>query len=193
MPMKLRLFQYSVFFFFPAIITLFSSCHTDLDEIRHLTNVQYLPTETMKDGEILYSDSAKVKMKLTAPQIDHYIGERNYIEMPKGMRMDFFNDSLKVDAWMKANYGIRYEKEQVMEARRKVEVVNVRGEKLNTEKLILDEKKDSIFTDVFVKITTKDEVLWGNGLESNRDFSRYVIKNIKGIVNIRDEDKAPQP
>ena len=176
-----------------TLYLFFASCQTDIQTIKQVTSFKNLPGESMKEAEILYSDSAKVKMKLTAPQMDRYSGEKPYIEMPQGMKMFFYNDSLKVNAWMKADYGIRYEKEGKMEAKRNVEVVNVKGDKLNTERLILDEPKDSIYTDAFVKITTKDEVLWGNGLESNRDFSKYVIKNIKGIVNIKDEPKNNNP
>jgi hypothetical protein len=31
-----------------------------------------------------------------------------------------------------------------------------------------------------VKITTDDEIIFGEGLEANEDFSDYVIKKVKG-------------
>ena len=60
-----------------------------------------------------------------------------------------------------------------------------KGEKLNTEHLFWDEKKEMIYSDVFVKITTKDEIIMGEGLESNQDFSRYKFKKIKGTISVK--------
>ncbi len=46
-----------------------------------------------------------------------------------------------------------------------------------------------IYTDAFVKITTKDEIIWGDGMIADQDFSNYEIKNVKGEVSIKDEEK----
>lgn len=169
-----------------AVVLL--SCQNDMQTINQVAAVNTLPSEVMKDAEILYSDSAKVKMKLIAKVLNRYAGEKPYIEMPNGLQMFFYDDSMKVNSQMKGDYGIRYEQEGKMEAKRNVEVINIKGEKLNTEHLIWDESKDSIYTKAFVKITTKDEVIFGNGLESNQDFTKYRIKKIKGMVNVKDEN-----
>lgn len=176
----LSIIHYSLFIFF-------LSCQTDIQTINQITSGKNLPSESMKDAEIMYSDSGKVKMKLTGAQLDRYV-DKEYIEFPKGMKILFYDDSLKVSSQLKADYGIRYEKEGKMEAKRNVEVVNVKGEKLNTEHLIWDETKDKIYTEEFVKITTDEEVMYGDGLESNQDFTKYKIKNIKGTINLNDED-----
>ena len=73
-----------------------------------------------------------------------------------------------------------------MEAKRNVVVVNEKGEKLNTEHLIWEEEGDRITSDAFVKITTADEILMGEGLESNQSFTKYRIKKIKGTIRLKD-------
>ena len=45
--------------------------------------------------------------------------------------------------------------------------------------------------DDFVKITTKDQVIWGDGMEADQDFSEYNIKNVKGEIDIKEADLAP--
>ena len=167
-------------------LLLLSSCQTDIQTINQITSGKNLPSESMEDAEIMYSDSAKVKMKLMAVQLDRFV-DKDYIEFPRGVKIIFYNDSLKVNSQMKADYGIRYEKEGKMEAKRNVEVVNVNGEKLNTEHLIWEEAKDLIHTEAFVKITTNDEIIYGDGLESNRDFTKYKILHPKGTINVKDE------
>ena len=46
--------------------------------------------------------------------------------------------------------------------------------------------KQEIYTDDFVKITTKSEVIYGQGFVSNQNFSKYTIKNIKGTILLED-------
>ena len=167
-------------------LLVFTSCQTDIQTINQLNVGKGLPSETMKDAEIVYSDSGKVKMKLTGSRLDRYSGERPHIIFPQGVNILFYDDSLKVNSHLKADYGIRYEADGLMEAKRNVEVVNIKNQKLNTEDLILNEAKDSIYTNVFVKITEGDEVIYGDGLESNRDFTRWRIKNVKGMFNLKD-------
>ncbi|MBI3502418.1 MAG: LPS export ABC transporter periplasmic protein LptC [Bacteroidetes bacterium] len=176
-----------IFLFLPLGLGLLLSCRTDIQTINQVTIDKNAPLETMKDVEIMYSDSGKVKMKLSGPQLDRFNKEKPYVEFPKGVNVLFYDDSMKVNSKLKADYGIRWEKEEKMEVKRNVEVVNIKDEKLNTEDLIWEEGKDKIYTDAFVKITTKDEVMYGDGLESNRDFTKYKIKNIKGTISLQDE------
>lgn len=184
------IYKLRIFFLLTALCFLLSSCRTDIQTINQVTYDKNLPSETMKDAEIIYSDSAKVKMKLTGPVLNRYATENPYIEFPNGVHILFYDDSMKINSILKADYGIRYEKEGKMEAKRNVEVVNVKEEKLNTEHLIWDEAKDSIYTKAFVKITSKDYVMWGDGLKSNRDFTRYKITNVKGTKFLDDKDSA---
>ena len=64
-------------------------------------------------------------------------------------------------------------------------VVNRKGERLNTEKLIWDERNELLSSDRFVKITTAEEIIFGDGFEANQDFSRYRIFNVKGRLTVK--------
>ena len=119
--------------------------------------------------------------------------------MPKGMNIVFFDQFKKEQTKLTANYGIGYDNESnqnnannsqgkmsVMEAKGNVIVVNEKGDQLNTEHLIWNAITKKIYTEEFVKITTKDEVIWGDGLEANEDFSEYEIKHVKGTIAVKD-------
>jgi hypothetical protein len=75
-----------------------------------------------------------------------------------------------------------------MTARNDVVVINKKGEKLNTEELIWDEQREQIYSNAFVKITTDDEIIMGNGLESNQTFTDYTVKHITGSIKVKTED-----
>jgi len=147
------------------------------------------PVQTSKDVEIVYSDSAKMKVKLIAPLLERFVKDTSYVIFRQGVHVFFYDDKEKVKTELTAKYGIRYEGVGRMEAKNDVVLVNEKGEKLNTEHLTWDEQKKLIYTDAFVKITTLDKIIYGDGLESNQDFSRYKIKNIKGELGIKEEDK----
>jgi hypothetical protein len=79
-----------------------------------------------------------------------------------------------------------------MEARNNVVVVNERGDKLFTEHLVYEENSDpQIHTDANVTIITAEDTLYGKGLESNRDFTRYKILSpvVKHILTDSTETK----
>jgi LPS export ABC transporter protein LptC len=100
----------------------------------------------------------------------------------------FFDKKGNEETSLKGNYAVRYETSQRMEIKYNVEVVNIKGEKLNTELLIWDEQKKKITSNAFVKITTAKEVITGNGLEANQDFTRYEIKNIIATIRIDENE-----
>ncbi len=162
------------------------SCENDIDEVNTVTAGSNYPVESGKDMEVIYSDSGYIKVKLNAPVMMRYIGENPYMEMPQGVKVLFYNDSMKVNSELSANYAISREKEEIMEAKNNVIVVNEKGEQLNTEHLIWDKKQSQIYTKEFVKITTAEEIIYGNGLESNQSFTKYKIKDIKGTINLKE-------
>ncbi|MEZ5197091.1 MAG: LPS export ABC transporter periplasmic protein LptC [Bacteroidales bacterium] len=77
-----------------------------------------------------------------------------------------------------------------MEAKNNVVVKNIqKNEFLETEHLIWDRNKGIIYTDVFVKITRDEEVIYGDGMTSDQNFESYKIKNASGefIISTGDE------
>jgi LPS export ABC transporter protein LptC len=72
-----------------------------------------------------------------------------------------------------------------MEARNNVVVTNSKGETLNTEQLMWDERSEKLYSDVFVKITTPDQIIFGEGFESNQNFTQYRINKIKGTIKVK--------
>ena len=66
-------------------------------------------------------------------------------------------------------------------------VVNQQNQTINTELLIWDQKKAMIYSDKFVKITTEDEVLFGDGFESDETFDKWIILKPRGSFRVETE------
>ncbi len=167
----------------------FIACENDPTIVKNIGTIAKLPAQSIINAEILYSDSGVVRAKINAPLLEYYSGEKPYTEFKKGLNMVLLNKDKKPETQMKANYAIKNEKDNIIEAKNDVVVKNDRGETLNTEHLIWDEGKDLIKSDAFVKITTPDKIIMGDGLESNQSFTKYKILKIKGTINLKDNGK----
>lgn len=190
--MKIMKHLFTCTFFF-SIAFFLVACENDIEKVKLLGTHEQSPVESGKNIKIIYSDSAKVEVEITAPIMNHYSTENPYLEMPKGLKAVFYDGALNVKSRLSADYGIRYEHEQKMEARKNVVVVNEKGEQLNTEHLVWDERKEKLLSDEFVKITRKDEIIYGTGFEANQDFSRYKIFNITGTISVNKEKNDKNP
>jgi LPS export ABC transporter protein LptC len=155
-----------------------------MEKVKLLSKGSVEPVESASNVKILYSDSAKLQTEITAPEMNHFETENPYLEMPLGLKAIVYDDSGGVKSRITADYGINYEREQKMEAKKNVVVINEKGDQMNTEHLIWDQKQGKLLSKEFVKITTKDEIIFGTGLEANEDFTKYKIFNIKGTLSI---------
>jgi LPS export ABC transporter protein LptC len=118
-----------------------------------------------------------------------YEGEDGYMVFPEGFMLEFYDSLFNITTTITADYGIHYEEKKLMEARKNVVVTNFEtGERLDTEELIWDQKKELIFSKKFVKITSEDGVLFGDGLEAEQDFSKRRIINPSGEIEVKDDE-----
>lgn len=165
-------------------LSVFFSCENKQVEIGQIEEEESLPVQTIKDVEILYSTKGVVDFQLNAPVLHQFEGEKPYTEMPDGVHIKIFDSLMNVSSELTANYAIDLKYADRMEAKEDVVVINDKGERLNTEHLVWDKRTQKITSDVFVKITTDNEILTGEGLESNQNFTDYRILKPKGIINI---------
>lgn len=133
----------------------------------------------------LYSDSAKVRVKLQAPLQEDY--ENGDMVFPDGIDVEFYEEGEAVTSTLRANYGKQESNKDLYLVRGNVIVHNLqKQEKLETEELYWNKAKAQIYTDKFVKITTPEEILMGQGLQANQDFSSYRIKKVTGVFSLQE-------
>jgi LPS export ABC transporter protein LptC len=150
--------------------------------------VDTLPEISARDIEMLYSEKAKVQIKLVSPRMVSKEEEEPVLYFPEGFTVYFYDSAMNLQSTITADLGISYEKKELMEAKHNVVVENIeKGEKLNTEELFWDRPKQLIYSDVFVKLTTGEQVVTGDGLTSKEPFDELIIKNPKGLIEIQED------
>jgi LPS export ABC transporter protein LptC len=166
------------------------SCENDLERIQKITSLDHMPDAAGQKYEILYSDSFQVKVRILAPKIERYARlEEPYIEFPQGLTAYFYDDSLNIEAYIKAKHAIYREDERLWEAKNNVEGQNLKNRnQLNTEHLFWDEKRKMIYSNTQSRIVNEDGTFYGEkGFEAKQDLSWYRLNKSKGVVNIKDE------
>jgi len=171
-----------------AVSIFFTSCKSnDPEEIKALTEQLDVPTLTVEELETTMLDSGRIKHRLITPLLVRYENtDEPYDDFPQGLHFLSYNKNGEVSAQIKCNNARHYSKTDLWELNNNVEAINEKGEILNTEQLFWDMKKNLIYSDKHVKITTKSDIINGIGFESKDDLSNYTIKNITGIVEIEE-------
>jgi len=165
------------------IINTVASCKFTDDEDLKKKVVYKGPISQSRDIATLYSDSARLQIKLTAPlQMQYENGDGIY---PNGINMTFYDKQGNIANTVRANYG-KYDKQKDAYYARGNVIVNnvVKNETMRTEELHWDKQKRVLFTDKFVTIQTKTDILKGHGMTANQDFSNWKITRPTGVFTL---------
>jgi LPS export ABC transporter protein LptC len=176
-----------------ASLAVLVSCENNIEVIRSMDKIKDLPVLAASELEILYSDSAKIKMRIVTPEANRYIlPDKQYSEFPKGLTVEQYDSAMKIAAFITANYAIFHENTNLWEARGNVIAKNIeKNEELNTEELFWNQAKGIIYSKKFSRITNADGVFYGDGgFEALQDMSQWHMIGIKGKVNIKEEVNA---
>lgn len=169
-----------------------ASCHADQRDARTFTREDTL-VERATDVQILYSDSAIVRVRIEAPVMLNYVDRDDARQVfPESVSVVFLDQNRQETSRLTARSAQRILEKGVVTARDSVVFQSVAGEKVETDELNWNEKTGKIYTEKFVKVSTPDEVIYGYGLEAEQDFSYWKIKAPKGRIKTDDLEQANQ-
>lgn len=161
--------------------TMLFSCKNKMEDVRAVTNIESYPDLMSENIELMYSDSARVMLKVSAPKVLRYENEENpYTEFPKGIKVIFYDNAGDIDATITSQYAIYTEKDDLWHATKDVVAINHKENKiLNTEELFWNMEEERIYSDKHVRITSDEEIVYGKGFESDQSFDNWTIKGIE--------------
>ncbi len=167
--------------YFILILVLFSlGCSTDIGEVNAITDNEIFKQEEAKFVSILYSDSANVKVRITADKMIRHLTKTNpRDEFPEGIFVEFLGTNGQAISWLEADRATRYDKKNEVVAQGNAKFYNKKKETLTSTELIWDEDKSILRTNKFVQITQpmRGDTSYGYGFEANEEFTLFTIKN----------------
>lgn len=167
------------------LIALLNSCGNSDTEIKEY-NSKSLGIEEIRNADINYTLGGRAKAKLISPLMLRVQDASPYVEFPKTLHVDFFNETGTVDSRLDALYGKYLEQESKVFLKDSVKVINIKGDTLYCDELWWDRnrKGNEFYTEKPVRIRTKTQIINGVGMEARQDFKGYVIKKVTGIINV---------
>jgi len=174
-------------FLVPAIFmaVLLSACENDLKKVREISAKEFTnPVDSSMSVEVTYSDSARVKAVLQTPLLlDFKTVAKPYREMPKGIKITFYDKNLKVVSTVVSDYAVTSENDKIITLKNNVIVTNNEGDTFKSSELIWDSLKKLIYSNQPVVINKIDgTVLNYSNFKSNESGTDYSGDNGTGII-----------
>ncbi len=164
------------------------SCQNDVNDIHAYRDEQEANLlTTYYDSDMVYSDSAKLQIRIKSGLMKKFDGDDQRTEFEKGVHCWFYDQNENPETELEANRVVRKDATGGMEAYGGVVLTNLKGEKLYTEHLVYDEKEEKLWTNETVKIESEDDIIWGEGMVANSDFTKYTVKKYKSQTTLKDE------
>ena len=166
---------------------VFLSCTNDPKVVQEFVSGKELPIEQIKEAELIQTENGNIKVKIISNTINRFQNSQPELIFSNNLVVTFYTDSSKIQSILKAENASIDEQKKIMIASDNV-ILESDDKKLETEELVWDEVSNKIYTDKKVKITTGEEVIFGEGLTSNPDFTEYSIVKIHGSLNFDSEE-----
>jgi len=173
---------------YAALLALlfFSSCENDPKEIENWTKRTELREEA-KTIESYLSQSGIMKAKLIAPLMYRYQRDTVFTEFPNTLHVDFYDDSVRVESWLTAKYGIYYDNLNKVFLRDSVMVINKDGDTLRTPELWWDQNMQKFYTDKPSRIDGKDKHIYcRDGIDAPQDMKVFTCHFPTGPFNLKE-------
>ena len=149
------------------------SCENSMEKVKQFIDYDTISGLIAYDVEIIRSDE----------------NDSSMLEFPKGFVVYIFDGDTTPTAKISGDYGVNYERRELMMARHNVVVENTETQELlETESLYWDQKNQRLYTGSMVKISSPDKIVFGDSMTANESFTRREIFGIRATIEI-DEDE----
>ena len=165
---------------------LFCSCRNDMDKISFFDRKD-LPQQSLDSVRAIRSQNGKRQMILTSPKVVVYDKPKKKTEYPQGFNMQIYEGEKKMVALISAKYAISLDEEKIIKARDSVVVIDYRtGDTSYLETITWNSAQHRIYSDNPVKSVNGKRVTYGDGFESDDEFTMPYINGQRGTMTIEE-------
>jgi len=171
------------------------SCENSESDIKALSDKNIQKDEATKVESFL-SQGGAVKARLTAPVMLRVMAQARvdtpYVEFPKKLHVDFFNDQKVVESQLDSKYGRYFESLNKVYLRDSVKVVSIKGDTLTCDDLWWDQNLQKFYTDKPALLRSPTNFIDAKyGLEATQDFKDIKFKEVKDSRILTEEGTVP--
>ncbi len=165
---------------------LFCGCLNDPAEVARLEELLLDDqVEEARGVQIIYSDSARIRLILEAPRMLNYVNNADpRQEFPDGLTAFFLDEAQDTTSVLRARDGAYRRRNNLITVRDSVVWESADQQRLETEELNWDEQRELIYTNKFVVLTQPDYIITGYGLESDPGFTSARVLQVDGRIPV---------
>jgi lipopolysaccharide export system protein LptC len=159
-------------------------CENSIKDIKAL-DAKTVGVEVAKNVNMRYSAGGIQKANLLAPIMYRVQDTIPYVEFPKTIHVDFYDDKEVVESRLDAKYAKYIETQSKILLRDSVRFIGLKnGDTLYCNELFWDRARPvyQFYTDKPVQIRTKTQIIDGVGFETSQDFKEKLIKNVTNSI-----------
>lgn len=174
--------------FFLASVLLYS-CSNDTEEVAQVNTPQRIyPLNEQRGAHITYSDSGISVLEIESGLVQDFGNmDPSYVFFDKGLEVKFYNGEQLSSTILTADTARQMKSKDLWVIGGNVEVLNGKGERMQTELLYWDKKEERIYSESAVQIITDGQLIMGKGFEADQEFNSYRIFKVQGEITIDDE------
>ena len=145
-----------------------------------------IPEMVTDDVSMLVSDSGIIRYHAITPVWYSYNNtQRNYWYFPEGIELNQLDDDMQPAGMLHADTAYYFDGKKLWHLITNVHISNVRGEKFDTQELFWDQRSHKVYSDSFIHIERRQDILEGYGFTSNESFTEYEVRQTTGTFAMR--------
>lgn len=165
-----------------SAILLISCSRHRAEQAHEQENIMTLRSDTLT---IVETKNGAVNSRFYAPLVEEYkYAPSPYREFPRGIDIITYDSLGNVKSTLVANYALFWMDLELWETKGDVKATNQDGDMLETPQLFWNQKTERVYSNNHTRLTQGEDVLEGEGFESDQDFTEWVFRKPRGVLGV---------
>lgn len=168
------------------IATMFFSCQDNYKQVQKIGVSENEPIGEDYNVNVKYTDSGRVSANLiSAKMLDYTNRDFPYNQFTDGVILHIYDKENKKST-ITADNAFVYSNTNLIDMQDNVVITTADNQVLKTEQLFFNMQKNWLSTNKAVSFKTQQDVIYGNGFDSNLEFTNAEVLEVTGIIAIED-------
>lgn len=169
-----------------CIVAMFFSCNNNLDQVQKIGISENEPIGVDYNMNVKYTDSGRVTANLISTKmLDYTNRDFPFYKFVDGVTLYVYDKDNKKSTVV-ADHAMVYGNTDLIDMRKNVVITTHDGSVLKTDQLYYDQKKQWLFTNYPVEFQTEQDLIKGNGFDSNQEFTNAEVLEVTGIITLEE-------
>jgi LPS export ABC transporter protein LptC len=169
-------------------MTMFFSCNDSFNQVNKIGMSENEPIGVDYNLNLKYTDSGRIKANLLSTKaLDYTNRDFPFNEFVDGVVLYVFDENnINKKSTIVADYAIAYKKTGLIDLQNNVVITTHDNQVLKTDQLYCDQEKKWLFTNRPVSFKTEQDLIHGNGFDSNFKFTNAEVLEVTGMITLEE-------